>query len=103
MTLKIFEMNNHTNIELGCLNGCMKWILGDQVAEIHNSFKLHDSFFIYKKLFYKNVEPENCQNMKDMLREYPRRRGEQFIFTAFTFLNPENLNNIMSYTESEFM
>lgn len=85
----------------------MKWILEDQVAEIHNSFKLHDSFFIYiyiyKKLFYKNVEPENCHNMKDMLGEYPRRRGEQFIFTAFTFLNQENLNNIMSYMESEFM
>ena len=41
--------------------------------------------------------------MKDMLREYPRRTGEQFIFTAFTFLNPENLNYIMSYMESEFM
>lgn len=97
-------MNNHTNIELGCLNEYMKWILEDQVAEIHNSLKLHDSYFyIYKKLFYKNVEPENCQNMKDMLVEYPRRRGAQFIFTAFTFLNQENLNNIMSYMESEFM
>ena len=44
-------MNNHTNIELGCLNEYMKWILGDQVAEIHNSFQLHDSFIYIRSSF----------------------------------------------------
>ena len=35
--------------------------------------------------FNKNVPPEICQNIKNMLRTYPRLREEQFIFQWFYF------------------
>ena len=52
-----------------------------------------------KNLFYNNVRPEICQNIKNMLRTYPRLRDKQFILS----LHPENLVYIMSYMESECM
>ena len=68
-------------------------------------YKLKRSTPFFIRIFYKNknVQPKICQNIKNMLRtyQYPRRREEQYISTAFTFLNPENLHYIMSYMESE--
>ena len=47
---------------------------------------------------------EICQNIKNMLRTHPSLREEQYsFFIPITFLNPENLNFIMSYMESECM
>ena len=40
---------------------------------------------------------EICQNIKNMLRTHPSLREEQYsFFIPITFLNPENLNFIMS-------
>ena len=68
-------------------------------------YKLKRSTLFFIRIFYKNknVQPKICQNIKNMLRtyQYPRRREEQYISTAFTFLHPKNLHYIMSYMESE--
>ena len=61
-------------------------------------------FFFYKNLFCKNVQREIFHNIKNTLRKYPRFREEQFIFTTFTFLDPESLNLIHNvHMESECM
>ena len=52
----------------------------------------------------KNVQREICQNIKNVLSTYPSLSEEQYsFFIPITFLNPENLNLIMSYMESECM
>jgi len=61
------------------------------------------TLFFYKNLFYKNVQPEICQNIKSMITTNPIEAERRIFFIAFTFLNPENLNYIMSYMESECM
>ena len=54
-----------------------------QTTKISTSFFLF--FFWCTNLFYKNVPPEICQNIKNMLRTYPRLGQEQFIFHCFNF------------------
>ena len=55
------------------------------------------TLFFIRTFFYRNLQPEIWQNIKNMLRTYPKNN---FIFKAFTFLSPENLNYIMSFMES---
>ena len=56
----------------------------------------------YKNLFYKNVQPEICQNIKNMLRTYSRLREEQFIFHGFYFPKSRKSElQKMSYMRSE--
>ena len=42
------------------------------------------SFFFLRTFFHKNVQPEICQNVKNMLRTYWLRE-EQFVFYCFYF------------------
>ena len=69
------------------------WVL-KRATLLFNSFaamlqnKLHvfaarftiQSFFIGIFFFYNTVQPEICQNIKNMPRTYPRLREEQFVF-----------------------
>ena len=47
--------------------------------------------------FYMNLQPEICQNFKNMLRTYPRLREEQFIFYCFCFpkCRKSELHNVL--------
>ena len=48
-----------------------------------------------------NVQPEICQSIKNMPKTITQGSEKyNLFFTAFTFLNPESINYIMSYMES---
>ena len=56
-----------------------QWVKATEksTSEVHS--------FFYKNLFCGNLRPEICQNIKNMLRTYPRLREKQFIFYCFYF------------------
>ena len=62
-------------------------------------YKLKRSTLFFIRIFYKNknVQPNICQNIKNMLRtyQYPRLREEQFIFHCFYF--PKSRKSALHY------
>ena len=56
---------------------------------------------VYTKFFNKNVQPEICKVLRTCPEHTRVSEKNNSFFTAFTFLDPENLNYIMSYMESE--
>ena len=70
---------------MNCETGLFpKWLCKKDSVEF-NSYEV--TSFFNKNIFYKNVQAAICQNIKNMLRTYPRLREEQFIFHRFTFVN----------------
>ena len=74
--------------------------IDDQCYKKHDAERAIQAFFYY--LFYMSVQPEICQNIKNMLRTCSRLREEQFIFHGF--YSPKSRNSElqkMSYMRSE--